>query len=55
MHSYLYALIQKSEFGPLLARAKPRRGILVFHKKIEYNDVDPYHTDIEIYSFNYLI
>ena len=29
MYSYSYALIQKSEFGPLIARVKPRRGMLV--------------------------
>ena len=29
MYSYLYALIQKSKFGPIIAWAKPRRGMLV--------------------------
>ena len=29
MYSYLYALIQKSEFGPIIVRVKPRRGMLV--------------------------
>ena len=29
MYSYLYALIKKSEFGPIIARVKPRRGMLV--------------------------
>ena len=31
MYSYLYALIQKLEFGPIIARAKPRRGMLVYN------------------------
>ena len=29
-YSYLYALMQKSEFGPIIARVKPRRGMLVY-------------------------
>ena len=29
MYSYLYALIKKSEFGPIIARAKPPRMMLV--------------------------
>ena len=44
MYSYLYALIQKSEFGPIIAQVKPRREMLVtYNREIHSDHLDRDH------------